>query len=138
MNYEEILEKKNKCFQLIKEKLGEDYLQVFKYYKGDLLPLIHTKVRKDMTCGDIDCIQWDYYKNNLRIIESKRTNELNKNSQNKLLEFLSEIKIPEYKVNVYKIIGDPPFEKSKVIHIKSRVEKEFNQKELIDFLNILI
>ncbi len=138
MTYEEIIEIKSKCYRLIREKLGEDYLRIFKYYKGDLLPLINTKVRKNMTCGDIDCIQWDYYKKQLRIIESKRALEESKLSQNRLLEFLSEIKIPEYKVNVYKIIADPPFEKSKIIHIKSGIEKEFNYNELVNFLNILI
>ena len=134
--YEQILEMKNKCYELIKKELGDNYLSVFKYHKGDILPLIHVKVRKDMTSGDIDGFQWDYNKNVLRFIESKRTSEINKDSQNKFLQFLSRIEIPGYKVNVYKIIGDPPFDTAKVIHVNTGLEIEFNHSQLIDFLNI--
>jgi hypothetical protein len=136
MNYEEILKIKEDCYRLIKEQLGEEALRVFKYHKGDLLPLIHTEVRKNMTCGDIDCLQWDFYKNVLRIIECKRTTENNKASQDKLLEFLSNIEIPGYKIDTYKIIADPPFNVARVIHIKSGLEKLYNHEELIEFLNM--
>ena len=138
MNYNEIVEIKNKCYQIIREQLGEEYLRVFKYYKGDLLPLINTEIRKNMTCGDIDCLQWDYYKKVFRIIECKRSNENNKISQDRLLKFLSELEIPEYQFDVYKIIADPPFETARIIHIKSGIENEMNHDELIDFLNINI
>lgn len=133
--YEQILEMKEKCYWIIKTQLGDEYLQVFKYHKGDLLPFIHTKVRKSMTTGDMDAVQWDFYKNVFRIIECKRTTEFNKDSQNRLLEFLSKIKIPEYKFNVLKIIGDPPYDTAQVIDIRSGKDKIMTQEELIKFLN---
>ena len=136
MKYEDILTAKNSCYEIIKKNLGQKFFDIFKYYKGDLLPFINTKIRKDMTCGDIDCIQWDYNKKILRIIEGKRSREQNKNSQDKLLKFLSSIVIPEYKVSIYKAIGDPPYNNVKVFNIKTGIIKQFNQEEFIKFLEM--
>ena len=135
-SYEEVLTIKDRCYQIIKKYLGNEYLQVFKYYKGDLLPLINTKCRKDMTAGDKDGVQWDFNKKIYRIIESKRTNEIQKSSQDRLLKFETSIQISNYQVEVYKIIGDPPFETSTIINMANDKIQTVNHNQLIDFLNI--
>ena len=135
IKYEGILMAKEHCYDIIKQE-NPEFLKIFKYYKGDLLPLINTKCRKNMTCGDIDCIQWDFSKKILRIIECKRSNEINKDSQNKLLNFLADIKIIGYRVEVYKIIGNPPFNSAEIIDIKNNTKKTVDNKTLIKFLNL--
>ena len=123
--YEGLLIAKDCCYEVIKKEYGQEFLNIFKYFKGDLLPLIHSKCRRNMTCGDIDCIQWDYYKKRLRIIESKRTIENNKISQNRLLEFFSQIKIDGYNIEVFKIVGDPPFKNFYIIIVYLYLAKKF-------------
>jgi hypothetical protein len=135
-SYDDIIRMKQDCYEVIKKYLGEDHLRVFKYHKGDLLPLIHTDVRKNMTCGDIDAFQWDYQKRVFRIIECKRRLENNKSSQNTFLNFLSTIQIPGYTFRVLKIIGDPPFERCEVINIKTGIKKIITRSELIKILNM--
>lgn len=139
MTYKEILKIKDECYDCIKKQLGEQHLSVFKYHKGDILPLIHAEVRKDMTCGDIDGFQWDFQKKTLRFIESKRTNENTKESQTRFLKFFANnVQIPVYKFNVYKIISDPPFDKATVVDMKSNLLHEFNNHEsFVDWLNVL-
>ena len=135
MTYEEIIEAKRKCYEII-EFYDKKLLEIFKYYKGDLLPLINCKCRKNMTCGDIDCVQWDFYKKIFRIIECKRIGERQKPSQNKLLDFFTKIKVDDYKVEIYKIIGNPPFESATIIDIKNKTQKVVDNKELLEFLNL--
>ncbi len=136
MEYEKILKMKQECFDLISSQLGEEYLSVFKYYKGDLLPFINTKIRKNMTCGDLDSVQWDFYKGIFRIIECKRTGERNKESQDRLLEFLSKIEVSGYRFDVYKIVGDPPYTSCWIQNMKTKEVKEFAQDELTKWLNM--
>ena len=134
-DYLRIIEAKRKCFEII-NFYDEELLKIFKYYKGDILPLINAECRKDMTCGDKDCVQWDFNKKIYRIIESKRTKEIQKESQDRLLKFETNIQIPNYKIEVYKIIGDPPFETATIINMVNNESKIVNHNELIQFLNL--
>lgn len=87
------------------------------YYKGEILPFININCRKDMTTGDIDGFQWDYKRKILRFIESKRSNEDQKNSQSTLLSWMQRnimIRDKEYSFEIYKIKGDPPYDKSNI------------------------
>jgi hypothetical protein len=136
MTYEDIIKAKEKCYELIKILEDDNLLKIFKYYKGDIGPLINTKCRKDMTCGDIDCVQYDYKKKIFRIIECKRSLENSKKSQNDLLELFTQIKIEGYKVGIYKIIGDPPYAKAQIINIATKKIFDVDHNQLINFLNL--
>jgi hypothetical protein len=94
--------------------------QTLNYYKGEIMPFINMNCRKDMTAGDIDCIIWDFYKKILRIVEAKKSNEYQKNSQHRLLKFLQEnVKIEGYEFDVYKIIGDAPYDFVQIFSFKN-------------------
>ena len=136
MEYNEIIKSKEKCYEIIKFLEDENLLKIFRYYKGDLLPLINSKCRKTMTCGDIDCFQYDYVKKIFRIIECKRVNETQKQSQNNFLNFATNIKIEGYKTEVYKIIGDPPFLTAVIINMKTKEQKTVSHEDLLKFLNL--
>ena len=93
LSYDDVLRIKEECYQVIEKYYGKNYLAVFRYFKGDLGCFVNKNIRRNMTTGDIDFIQWDYSisKKILRIIECKKINEYQKESQDKLLDFLSKL-----------------------------------------------
>jgi hypothetical protein len=130
-----------KSFDLFIEKEYPDseFKKKRNYYKGRLNPFVRFVCRPDMTTGDIDFIQWDFKKNKLRIIECKTCNENQKESQNKLLDFLAsnlELKNKEYKLEIFKMIGDEPFEIVKLINLQTKEIINYNQEEFIKFINM--
>lgn len=114
------------------------------YYKGEILPFINKLCRKNMTSGDIDGFVWDYNKKTYIAIEQKWSNENNKKSQDLHLKFLSAIfaevvkceRFCDYKFYVLKIIGDPPFEKCKIINIADDSEKIIDRQSLVDLFEM--
>lgn len=110
------------------------------YYKGDILPFVNMNCRTDMTTGDIDCIQWDYTKCILRIVEAKRSNENQSESQHKLLTFLQdEIHIDGYTFDVYKVVGDPPYLETQIFSYRTKQSACFvSFDQLKDFLDMKI
>jgi hypothetical protein len=114
------------------------------YYKGEILPFVNKLCRKNMTSGDIDGFVWDYIKKIYIVIEQKWSNERHKSSQDTHLKFISAIldsaleteRFKDYKFYVFKIIGDPPFDKCIVQNIKTNESKNITSKQLIDLLEM--
>lgn len=108
------------------------------YYKGEVLPFVNKMCRKDMTSGDIDGFIWDFKRKIYIVIEQKRPQERQKNSQHLHLQFLHAIfnealntdRFRSYKFYVFKVIGDPPFHNCIVHNIATNEKKNVNQDQL--------
>ena len=87
-----------------------------KYYGSDYNKYLRS-CRKNMTVINIDCLQWDYNKNILRVVESKHWGEGIKEHQQLVLEFLAVVlrycnkKARVMKFQVYIVRGNPPYKK---------------------------
>ncbi len=120
------------------------------YYKGEVLPFINKICRKDMTSGDVDGFIYDYKKKIYMVLEQKWVREESKGSQDNHLRFLAAIlneatkgaQFREWKMGVYKIIGDPPFTTCKVqqFAVKPQDDRiiQIARTELQGFFNLEI
>lgn len=113
----------------------------FNYYGSDLNKYIDDNCIREMTVINIDCLQFKTDKKIIRIIESKHENEIMPKSQSKILYVLSglfnllnEIQ-SDYKIYVYSIKGDYPYDSVKIYNFNTAENKTVNKKEFLDFLN---
>lgn len=119
-----------------------------KYYKGEVLPFINKICRKNMTSGDIDGFIFDYKKKTYMVLEQKWCSEQSRESQDMHLRFLAVIldeakkvqRFNDWKMGVYKIIGDPPFNTCTVkqFGLKEEDDQEIRieRLELESFFNL--
>lgn len=108
-----------------------------KYYGSPLNKFIAENCKKNMTVMNIDLITYDRDKKHIRIIESKHENERMGYAQSVLLKLLCTLckHISEYKVTVFIIRGNPPYEYAYLENIMDGSKKKLNKIELIKFLN---
>lgn len=118
------------------------------YYKGEVLPFINKICRKDMTSGDIDGFVYDYKKKIYMLLEQKWCREESKGTQDNHLRFLvallNEAKKGEFfknwKLGVYKIIGDPPFTNCTIKQFAVKAQDDriirISRTELEGFFNL--
>jgi len=118
-----------------------------RYFASDLNMYINETIPKDMTCTNIDTclLKLEKENNPIRIIESKHSSEHNSKMQDVVLSILGEIAIYldetnfKHKLDIYKVIGDYPFDNGVVIYsYKTAESKEFDKQELNDFLYFVI
>jgi len=116
-----------------------------KHYGSDLNKWIDENCIRQMTVNNIDIIMFKYGKS-LRIIESKhvREGEMGK-PQEDILKMLAKARVTlddkdnAVKIEVYEIIGDPPYEKCDIKNMFTE-EKAVNvlQNKFKSFLNFEI
>lgn len=100
------------------------------YFGSDLNRFTAEECKKDMVVNNIDLIINDYKKNNIKIIESKHTNEELKKGQQILLSRLSKLGIDTFCVS-----GEYPYITSVIYSFQTRKAIKVNQEQLIRFLN---
>jgi hypothetical protein len=106
-------------------------VNVDKYYGSDLNRLVGQDCDKSMMVMNIDLIINDYKnKNEIRIIESKHSNEKMGLGQNLLLKKLSKLGL-----KVFTVYGDEPFNEAVIYSFQSDKSKKVNKETLIKFLN---
>ena len=108
-----------------------------KYYGSPLNKFIAEQCKKQMTVINIDLITYDRNKKHIRIIESKHMHEKIGYAQGILLKLLRELfkTITSYKVDVFIVRGNPPYELTYLEDVISGKRKIVTQSELIKFLN---
>lgn len=108
-----------------------------RYFNCHLSAFIYFNCRQDMTVGDIDTVTWDYVKKIIRFIDQKRSKEsIENDSQDRLYKLLLSAKIENHTIECYKIIGDYPYDYSKIYsyELNKTVKANFNElKDFIDF-----
>jgi hypothetical protein len=115
------------------------------YYGSELNKFVDEKCSREMTAINIDLIIYKSSKSSIMIIESKHTNEKMGKGQLKLLKLLADSSelIAEaiglstnrkFNFDVYVIIGDYPYDRSKIIRLKDKKSVVVNQLKLISFL----
>ncbi len=114
------------------------------YYGSDYNKFLRECCRKNMTVINIDCLQWDYKKGILRIVESKHWGERTKKLQREVLNLLSVVLgycnsvARRMKFQVYIVIGNPPYKKIRVENLITGITsilynndvKKFSELEL--------
>ena len=107
-----------------------------KYYGSDLNKFVNENCSKEQTVINIDLLIYKRSEKHIRIIESKHIGERMYYSQKEILKILSTAILPNYKYEVFIVIGDPPdYEPVTIIDIiKSKIYKI---KEKQDFINWL-
>ena len=100
------------------------------YYGSTLNKFSAENCRTDIVINNIDLIINNYKDKNIKIIESKHSNEKLSIGQEILLKNLSKLGI-----KTYVVYGDYPFDSSKIYSFQTKEIKLFNKKELINFLN---
>ena len=108
-----------------------------KYYGSPLNKFIAENCKKKMTVINIDLITYDRNKKHIRIIESKHMHEKIGYAQGILLKLLRTLfkTITSYKVDVFIVRGNPPYELAYLEDVISGKRKIVTQKQLINFLN---
>ncbi len=108
-----------------------------KYYGSPLNKFIAENCKKNMTVMNIDLITYDRDKKHIRIIESKHENEKTGYGQNVLLKLLCTLfkQISGYKVTVFIVRGNPPYEHAYLENIITGERKKVDRQSLIRFLN---
>ena len=108
-----------------------------KYYGSPLNKFIAENCKKNMTVMNIDLITYDRDKKHIRIIESKHLNERTGYGQTILLKLLCKLvkQIAGYKVTVFIIRGNPPYDSAYLENILTGKRKKVDRDYLIRFLN---
>jgi hypothetical protein len=107
------------------------------YYGSPLNKFIAKNCKRNMTVMNIDLITYDKNKKHIRIIESKHMHERIGIGQGRLLKLLRTLfkTITSYKVDVFIIRGNPPYDMVYLEDVISGKRKLINKEQLIDFLN---
>lgn len=113
-------------------------------YGSDYNKWLHYHCRPDMTVIDIDCVQWDYNKRILRLVESKHKDEItNRTShQFKLLRFLALMlrqlnkTINTYTFELYIVTGDYPYDTLIVENLITHTKQTLTGDEVKKFTNM--
>ena len=108
-----------------------------KYYGSSLNKFISENCKKNMTVMNIDLITYDRDMKHIRIIESKHENERTGYGQSILLKLLCKLvkQIIGYRVTVFIIRGNPPYESAYLENIITGKRQKVSRQELISFLN---
>lgn len=108
-----------------------------KYYGSSLNKFIAENCRKNMTVMNIDLITYDRDKKHIRIIESKHEKERTGYGQSVLLKLLCTLfkQISGYKVTVFIVRGNPPYEHAYLENVITGEKTKVDQQSLIRFLN---
>lgn len=117
-----------------------------RYYGSDYNKYLQKECRKNMTVMNIDCLQWDFEKGILRLIESKhRLEKIDKKSyQFKALHFISTVFnwlnniARRYVFQIYFVIGSPPYDEllvenlvtNKITKLTGEDVKKFSELEI--------
>ncbi len=108
-----------------------------RYYGSGLNKFIAENCKKNMTVMNIDLITYDRDKKHIRIIESKHLNERTGYGQGILLNLLHTLfeKISGYKVTVFIVRGNPPYDFAYLENVVTGKRKKLEKEALIRFLN---
>lgn len=115
-----------------------------RYYGSDLNKYIHEELTNEMTCINVDCLQYKRAARTLRTIESKHDCEDMKYGQKEALNLLGlfsniinrSTKIHGYKYYAYKATGNYPYETNglSVINLADNERRTLFGQDVRDFL----
>lgn len=116
----------------------KEYLEL-KYAGTALNTFAREKCDPKVLVSRIDLISYSWEKKKIRIIESKTENERPKVGQMSLFEKFKNVSktanLDGITIDVFRIIGNPPFESSILEDISTGNRKTLNQEQLIKILN---
>lgn len=112
------------------------------YFASDLNKYIQENLPRTFSCMNIDCLLLKLHSPDgkiFRIIESKHSSEKTRKSENMQNRTLETLQLLDnnnngIRVEVYKLIGDYPFNKAEIYSYKYKEWKTINNEEMNSFL----